>query len=196
VPNSPLDDARKGLVTHNQGLAPFLAGGYRNQAKDAGILFDDLVGEAYLGLCVGASRFDPDLVDLELRRDADGNDEDDQTQINRVFCCYVGKWIHAALLRAIALALALPTVLLDPDSLVDVPDEETLSDRAMQRLWDAIDDLPRKDRQILLRKFGLGGVQKLTLLGIQAKLSVTPKMIRKSVLRSLEAIAAHIKRAQ
>jgi RNA polymerase sigma factor (sigma-70 family) len=192
----PLDDARRGLCLRNQGLAPFLAGGYRHQAKDAGITFDDLCGEAYLGLVVGASRFDPDLVDCVLSKDADGNDESDQTQIDRAFRNYAGKWIQGALLRAIALAMAVPIALMDPDAIVDIAHDETLSDVAMQRLWDAIDDLPHRDRAILLRRFGLGGVQKMTLEKIRSRLQISPKMVRKSLLRSFESIATCIKRAQ
>jgi DNA-directed RNA polymerase sigma subunit (sigma70/sigma32) len=195
VPDS-LNEARQGLCLRNKGLAPFLARGYQHQAQDAGIAFDDLVGEAYLGLCIGASRFDPDRVDCVLSKDADGNDETDETQINRAFCSYVGKWIQGALLRAIALAMAFPVALADADAIVDVRHDETLSDRGMQRLWDAIDDLPRRDRAILLRRFGLGGVQKMTLERIRARLQISPKLVRKSLLRSFESIATHIKRAQ
>jgi RNA polymerase sigma factor (sigma-70 family) len=196
VPDSSLDDTRQGLCLRNKGLAPFLARGYWHQAKGAGIAFDDLVGEANLGLCMGASRFDPDLVDITLSKDADGNDESDETQINRAFCAYVGSWIRGSMLRAIALAMAYPCALIDPASIVDVPHDETMSDRAMQRLWDAIDDLPRRDRAILLRRFGLGGVAKMTLEKIQTRLSVSPKLVRQSLLRSFDSIASHISKAQ
>lgn len=150
------NEAREKLIAHHLRFAVWMVGGYLNR----GVSFEDLIGEANVGLCVAAEKFRPD--------------------VGVRFQTYAMWWIRDKLEKAVAAntrtaQMRSPEEKDSPRRVVsfDAPvrgaalgdliaDEDTDIERRVsdgireKSVRDAVDDLREMDADIIRRRYGIG----------------------------------------
>jgi RNA polymerase sigma factor (sigma-70 family) len=151
------------------------AGWYAKRYRDRGVPYVDLRQEARLALCQAANRFEPQTHGAK-------------------FVTYAAYWIRRALTEQVAAAERFPTPIeVLPGDLVGDDPEPSLDERAMTDLWDAINELPPRDRRILLRRYGLDGLRKWTVEESEIRFRMSAHLIRRSLLSSVNKLGLRLR---
>lgn len=175
-----MDQDRKHLAAANHRLAIFLCRKYVNPCDPH---FSDLLQGGYLGLCIAAERYDPDLGP---------------------FGSYAARWILALISRHRLRLAAWPEVSLDEPTLdeehtgVDLledpgppPDELAGEDETRDRVREALALLPEKERVVIELHYGFRG-REYTLQEIGERFGLTRQgvhvRLKKALLRLRELL--------
>jgi RNA polymerase sigma-B factor len=148
-------EAQHDLILSHAPLAKSLAARYRGQ----GVPFEDLVGEATLGLTDAARRFDPDRIPPR----------------------HFGEYARAFCLKRIIQAIDSELQSRLPLKLADVPatEPDLYLERAESELWSAVEILDADDFQLLCERYGLGGISPLGIAVIANRRSASVATIKR-----------------
>ncbi len=169
MPCSLSPEERASLVKANLKFAWWFARRY----YDKGVPYDDVRQEAVLALCYAVSRFEPVIHGANIRT-------------------YAGWWIFQKLNNLVKRNASFPgSDELDEEALI--ADDPLLGrdERYMEQLWDAVESLPERDQNILVRRFGLFGPE-CTVGETAARAQVSRYKVRKSIARSVKSLGAQL----
>lgn len=186
APVVPLTPEQQATVAANRGLAWAFAQRYTSAARAIGMAFEDVVGHAYIGLCVAAQQHDP----------AKG-----------AFSTWAWWRMRSTVSRAVEAAgrahdrALLASQVGDGDFLdaftADVPDPADQVEAAeLPDVGLALDQLPPRLRTVLVQRFGLDGQGVRTLQAVGEALGVTRERVRQLEGEALVEMFRALRRAR